>query len=318
MTTGRAAETEGGQAPNIPEIKFLHEGREISVTIPQFNALFTDIARFNSRFSMPSIMSSLFVSLIRDQEEPTKLDEQTQQLTAAGIGLIHHDVLDKSGLEIEPVSGKRGRLYTRTGQIDAGEIRINIREGRRFLGFLQAIVSQTIADNLDMRGNLENLSGVLAQQIFDHYDLREPSNEALQLLGSLEGIVGEYKRLGISSGDRLETYLTHSKKGDLREFLLVEQRGLLSEPGKYFGPADWQKDVSPEYLARRWNEALEALTMARDNPNAQDLYRQLFDHLSMCLRLASEDLEKPPRDEGHKEYKDKLKPVLQEVKQAFG
>lgn len=320
MTGVQDPETEGGQVQNPPEIKFYHEGEKIIVSPTNFNALFTDIKRFNNQFSMGSIMASFLLNRFENHGEEIRTDEETQKLTAGGISLIHSDVLDKTGLKVESVSGKTSRFYGPEGTTGSGELRVNVVDRGRFVNFLQAINPQITRES-ELGQNLQSLSNILAQQIFDHYDLKEPSDEALQLLGSLEAISREYKRLEIPGVDRLETYLAHSKKGDLREFLLVEQGGLLSEPGKNFGPADWQIDAGPDFLEERWNRALAVLQMARENPNARDLYNELYAHLSKCLDIAIENLEnlKKPDGGGYpEEYTSRLRPVLQRVKQAFG
>lgn len=306
----------------VPEVVFSQEGKRVLVKIYEINALFTDINRFNGQFSMPSLLVSLFRFHAGSEEDLeslklSSLGEQAQMLTAAGIKLIHDKVLDRVGLAIEPVSGKHGVVFAEGQEAGVGEIRINIMDRSRFLSFLRALNSQHLQDS-DLRNNLQKLSDILVQQICDHYNLHEPSDEALQLLGSLGNIVNEYKRLGIEGTERPETYLKHARQGDLREYILIEREGLLSEPGKYFGPADWQKDAGPDFLKARWNRALRILQMARENPNAQDFYHQLYAHLSKCLDIAIENLEKLEGGGYTEKYKGQLRPVLQRVKQAFG
>ena len=87
--------------------------------------------------------------------------------------------------------------------------------------------------------------------------------------------------------DRLYIYLNHARQGDLREYLIVEKWNLLAEPGRGFGPADWQKDGATS----RWESALEALRMAKNNPKAAELYQQLSEHLLKCIKIARNDVE---------------------------
>ena len=79
--------------------------------------------------------------------------------------------------------------------------------------------------------------------------------------------------------------------GDLREYVSIERRGLFSEPGKFFGPADWQRDSTPPYLEGRWNEALQILRITKENPKAADLSKKLHLHLSMCVKVALDGLQ---------------------------
>ena len=77
-------------------------------------------------------------------------------------------------------------------------------------------------------------------------------------------IIDEYKRLGMADAvTKLEDYFNHGMTGDLREYVSIERKGLLSPPGKFFGPADWQIDSSPSYLEARWNEAISILEIAK-------------------------------------------------------
>lgn len=302
----------------------IQTGEQVTtLKVVDFNALFSDIARFNRQFSMGSLMFGLISSHFEGDSEDTssplsKYDEQSQKLTAAGIHLIHSQSLEKVGMALESVSGKTATLIGQGEMVRVGELRVNISDRNRFLGFLQAI-DPTMTHNSPLGENLQGLSVILSQQIFDNYNLNAPSDEALQLLGSLEKIVGQYRRLEIPGTERLETYRAHARKGDLREYILVEHEGLLNEPGRFFGPADWQKDAAPDYLRRRWGNALKVLEMARDNPKAKELYDQLYAHLTKCLNLAIANLEELDPEKGYTEqYKAGLRPALQEVKQAFG
>lgn len=316
---GQTKQEVSGAKPKAPhEVRFSHEGKETILKVDEFNALFGDIERFNRKFSTGSIMARSIFSLYEGPEEDSlsTYDEKAQELTAAGINLIHRNTLNKVGLEIEPVSGKYARLIAADKQIGAGEMRLNIKDRRRFLGFLQ-VLDLTITKDSPLGEHLDGLSHILAQQILDHYNLQQPSDEALQLLGSLEGIVREFRRLEVRGSKRLKTYLEHSKTGDLREYILVEQEGLLTEPGEYFGPADWQKDIRPEGLKERWGVALKALETAKKNPNAQKLYHQLYEHLRKSLEIAIENLEVLEREGYPKEYISGLRPILEGVKRGF-
>lgn len=326
MATGPSQSPEQITPPSpSPDAELrIQTGEQVTtLRIADFDALFSDITRFNRQFSMGSLMFGLISSHFEGDSEDTssplsKYDEQSQKLTAAGIHLIHSQTLEKVGLALESVSGKTATLIGQGEMVGVGELRVNISDRNRFSGFLQAI-DPTMTHNSPLGENLQGLSVILSQQIFDNYNLNAPSDEALQLLGSLEEIVGQYRRLEIPGTERLETYLAYARKGDLREYILVEREGLLNEPGRFFGPADWQRDAAPDYLRRRWGNALKVLEMARDNPKARELYDQLYAHLSKCLNLAIANLEELDPEKGYTEqYKAGLKPVLQEVKQAFG
>lgn len=291
-----------------------------SPVVRDFNALFADIENFNSQFSMGSIMASLLISNVGSEDggnesNLSSVDKDAQALTASGISLIHEGILSKVGLELEPVSGKNATLFSGTETAGEGEMRVNLKDNSKFLSFIRSI-SLKESKGPELRKNLGNLSDILARQIIDHYNLKEPSDEALKLLGGLGNIVNEYKRLEIDSVRKLETLLAHSRKGDLLEYLAVQQQGLLNEPGKNFGPADWQRDATPKYLKDHWSRALQVLELTRKNANAQDLYQTLFPHLDNCLGIAIQNLD--TLEYLSEEQKKNLRDVLLGVKESFG
>ncbi|MBI2049521.1 hypothetical protein HYT32_01240 [Candidatus Roizmanbacteria bacterium] len=306
------------QGKDLQSINGSHAETEQSSRVRQFNELFGDIITFNKRFSTAGILGRLVTEIDSRTEAGessgnrvvglSKIGGEEEQLrTASGISLMHKPILDSLGISIEPVSGKYGSFYKDGEKVGIGELRVNITERSKYLSFLERL------DNPDLqtKENLQSLANILAQQIYDNYNLEKPSDEALQLLGSLGKIIDQYRRLNIVGTERLETYLVHSRKKDLKEYIIIEQAGLLHEPGKYFGPADWQKNASPDYLRKRWGDAIKVLEMVRVNPNAKGLYDQLYSHLKNCLDIASKDLEELPYKE---DYKSALRPVLQEIK----
>ncbi len=261
------------------------------------NHLFADIDRHNQQFSMASMMARSIFRHVRFEDETNKEpvpaslsgEEDHQQMNASALVVIHKETLNKIGLSLEPVSGKGAVLMYEGEEAGEGEMRINVSNRNRFIPFLEALAPDQVEET-GLKPNLESLSKVLSQQVLDHYDLKEPNDEALQLLGGLGKIIDEYKRLGMSKAvTRLETYLNHARQGDLREFVAVENAGLLSEPGKYFGPADWQGDSTPAGLRQRWDEALRVVKTAKANPKAGSLYKQLSEHLIKCIKIARND-----------------------------
>lgn len=282
------------------------------VTLVSVSHLFVDIRNYNDQFSLGRMMARGLLSHLRDEDSFENASEH-QLITAEALSAIHQGTLNRIGLSLEPVHG--GATFMAMGaQASSGEIRVNVSDGNRFTFFLRALQPQQI-EATGLKPNLEDLSGILAQQVLSHYDLKEPSDETLQLLGNLGNIVDEYKRLGMGEAVlRLETYLQHARQGDLREFVLIERNGYLSEPGRNFGPADWEKDTTPEGLEARWTDTLNALIMTRNNPQAQALYQQLGSHLLRCLGIAREFIRTAATSEYHsQEIKDKMDQVLEEA-----
>lgn len=262
------------------------------VNLTAVNHLFTDIAKYNEKFSLGSMMARQIFSIFPMEGDEPRVpkgpggEEEHQQMTASALNIIHQNTLEQIGLSLEPVSGKKATLMGLGEVAGEGEMRANVINRNRFTSFLGALTPEVV-ETTGLKSGLESLSGVLAQQIFDHYNLQKPSDEMLELFGGLGNIVNEYKRLGMGKKiENLATYLQHARQGDLREFVVIERDGLFSEPGKFFGPADWQMDSTSQGPQERWNRALSILQLAKNNPNARELYEKLGNHLLNCIKIA--------------------------------
>lgn len=291
-----AEETSPTHRKISPEVVVKNGEKVVPVQIAAVDSLFQDIGSYNAQFSLGRQMGSMLSRLFnRTEGEEFKnpfgdVSEESQQMSASGLSVIHGDVLKNIGLSIEPVTGKAFTVFAQGEKSGSGEARLNITDKGQFSGFLKGLEPEQVQET-PLKDNLKSLTNALNGQIMDNYNLDDPSDEALAFLGSLETIVGEYKRLGLDEdAERMGTYLRHSKEGNLREFIAIKNSGMLQEPGKGFGPADWVKDASPEYLERRWTEAFMLLRQSRENPKAHDQYKELLTHLNACLPIARTEL----------------------------
>lgn len=312
----------------LPEdaiVKIELDNRPYEVRLAAVDHLFADICKYNDQFSLGSMMvRALFAHFkVEDDEEGqakmTSLggEEEHQKMTASALAVIHEDTLNKLGLSLEPVSGKRATMIGLGETAGIGEMRINITNKNNFVAFLGALEPEQIEDT-GLKVNLENLSGLLANQVLDNYNLKEPSDEMLQLFGGLGNIVNQYKRLGMGEAVKgLKTYLQHSRQGDLREFVAIESNRLMSEPRKNFGPADWQRDATVEYLQDHWEEALTILKMAKDNPKARELYEKLGEHLLKCIKIARAETEAFTEGYYTADARKEMKHVLRDVEEEL-
>ena len=290
----------GSEDQAAPEatVRVESENGAHEVRIPAVNHLFADIEAFNRQFSMGAMMAGFLISSVHVGDDdkpgikPVQWDregsqEEHQLMTASALAVIHKDTLSMLGLTLDPVSGKSAIAFgLGEERVSDGQLRINVSDRNRFVSFLEALEPSQVEET-GLKSNLESLSGILAKQVLDNYNLQQPSDEMLQLFGGLGNIIDQYKRLGMTdSVNKLETYLNYARQGDLREYLVVEQWGLLTEPGRNFGPADWHKDGA----ASRWKSALDVLRMAKNNPKAADLYQQLSEHLLKCIKIARADV----------------------------
>jgi len=279
------------------QIVFKNGNNEFQVSIQEFNELFADIKKYNGQFSIGTMMVQALKSSVEDQggqnthgEVLKSFSKDQQHMTASGISVMNEATLNKLGLSLEPVSGG-STMYSGGEEASEGEMRFNVADRNQFLAFLGGL-EQEHAANTEVRQNLQNLAGVLSRQLSGHYDLEKPQEEMLELFGNLDGIIEQYKRLGLDDyASKLATYLGHARNGCLREFIEIERDQLLGEPRKSFGPADWQRDMGVSGVSEHWDKALDVLERLKSNPRAQELYDQLRGHLTMSLQTARESLE---------------------------
>lgn len=290
----------GEQPAQESDLRFDVDGQKIEVDLNDVEKLFVDMDRYNQQFSMGSMMARMITSRFKPEEgeKPSSKtglsdEEGKQQMDAFFLKAAHKGVLGNIGLSVEPVSGKTATMMVAGDSAQDAQMRVNIGDRDRFTSFLAAVDPDQI-EKTDLKKHLEELSSILSKQVLDHYNFETniAGDEVLQLFGGLEKIITEYKRLGMGKAvEKLEVYLMHGRDGDLREYVSIERRGLLSEPGKSFGPGDWQTDSTPDHLESRWSEATGILRMARDNPKASKLHQQLQEHLFLCVDLALESVE---------------------------
>ena len=284
---------------NISPIINVENGdKKTQVAIQEVDSLFQDINQYNDKFSLGASMFSLLKQHLEntdgnEEKKPltNNINEESQHMSASALDVMHQATLNNLGLALEPVSGKDVTIFTSEGATGTGEMRLNIKDRSQFSSFLKGLEINQVTET-PLNHHLKSLTDILNQQILDNYNLQEPDDNTLSFLGSLDNIVSEYNRLGLKEeAQTMEEYLTHAREGNLREFIALRTSGLMQEPNKGFGPADWQKDASPTYLKNHWDEAIRLLRTLRNNPKAMELYNQLFTHLNKCLPLAQTSLE---------------------------
>lgn len=297
-------------------IDFTIDGELVSIKPSEINQLFSDLENYNRQFSIGSMMAKALLGH-RDSEEKGEEgftlhdEESSQQITAFFIISAHKNLLNNMGLSLQAVSGRGATMYYEDASASEGEMSIDIADFHRFSGFLHALDHDKIKQ-ADLGSMLGGLARSLTQRVLEQYTQADPATEASHLFDTLEELIGEYKRLGLSDlVAKLETYNEHKKMGDLSEYLAVERQGLLNKPGKFFGPADWQKDSTAESLENRWENAIDTLLRLKQNPNAADLYQTLKAHLKVCVTAALDDLERTSNPN------EKLKTVLEAEKQKL-
>ena len=312
------------------EINFEVAGQKISINSKNINELFSDMEKYNHQFSIGAMLARSIFNVFEPNIESSKneiqktpvehLNEETdnQQINAFFVISKHKNTLEKIGLSLIPSTEVANiSLMKDGGQANQVQMMINIASKDHFIAFLGELQPSQM-EPAGLKHNLEKIISMLSQQILKSYDLLAPNQEAMELFAGMKKIIEEYKRLGMNESIlEIEEYYKHGTQGSLREFVAIKQKGLFSPPGKFFGPADWQIDSTPDMLEKRWNEATFILNSVKENPKAIELFEKLSEHLNMCVIHAIKTLDNLTSFEPEtiKEYRIILEAAKQKIKE---
>lgn len=264
-----------------------------------------DLQEYNSQFSIGTYMFDFLEDRVRDQTIP---QEKTPHITIEDIYKRHPVEFENTGLSLEPVKGA-AIMVGPDGKKETSEMRLNLSDGGKFQIYINALKPDSISAS--QAEGLKTVAELLTSQLAYQYRLNDPSDERMmELFSHISGIVRRYQELdpdstkGIAgSVERLNNYWEIAKKKYLREYLAVENTGLLNG-GEHFGPAAWHTDMSIGNYINRWRDAIEIARMIGQNPNAAGLYRETVDSLVKSLTEAREDILKRVAQEGKYGEKD--------------
>jgi hypothetical protein len=284
--------------------------------VPAVKQLFSEMERHNGAVSL---LSNLFMpdeSPSQDESAETRPltpDEATSQDGSDVPDLIDQifgetdkkvdfsdakrisDTLDRTGLELRRADSGVTIISNYDDNYDFVEYSIGVSDWDKFLGFLGTLDPEQVKES-GLEKHLEALAEVSLEEMADTLGPKRPEEEMRRLFEGMEGMIERYKELGMGAAQsvgELEDYLWHAKHGDLTEYMLIENEGLLlevdDEDNERYSPANWQKRCAdPEVLRDNWYFALDMLekTGPDFNPNAQELHQQLAAHLSKCVEIA--------------------------------
>ncbi len=268
----------------------------------EFNALLSAMEQYNQQFSLGKMMASFLSDHVHqaigtnvgDAEDIFKTSREHRRISEGSFLDNHANILNTMGLRIEPTEGKNATMFAGGEALGTGEMRLNIGDREKFLCFLRTLSPETGNDQSPFAPNLGKLIDVLQKQIEDHYDIDHPSDEAINMLASIDSIVTEYKRIGLGKNiDVLHSYLEKIRGGYFREYLLIRRNKIMVRPDEW-GPAIWHKDNSAESLRTAWDKAIDILEKVQKNPRASRLAKELQEHLIMCAHHSIQHLKDNP------------------------
>jgi len=259
-----------------------------------FGELVQDIKKYNSQFGLGNILGSIIDREITGGEKEGLDLEIESQLSWGNIELKFKDELTDTGLSLETIDGN-ATIYIGDDKFPSSQMRINIKNGKAFVQYLNSLSQETLTDN--QRYGLEEVAESITFQLSHEYKLDDPEDErVLNIFGHLEPVINSYRKLGLSeSTKQLSEYLDFARKGYLLDYLIVQREGLFAEiGGKNFGPSEWHTDANPEHYQKMWDKALDMLDRVRKNTRATELSDKLRTHLKKSAEYAQQDIKENP------------------------
>ncbi len=237
-----------------------------------------------------------------------KFEEQVTEGDMEGevLELVHNDLFMRAGVEIAPIGG---HIASTSGtRATSTELLPIVRNSMLLNDFLnEAKPEDTEIDGFSPF--VDAVLGTLDKQVqlaFDPAAIGDGSDDQVlsdevrglgeDALRTYVTIEDQLKRLGLDksySAKRLQEYLEYWGNDILPEFFVADSTGVLRDVNSNtFGPSEWQRDASPEFLSSRWNQIIKAIEYAKSNPKAQDFAKELVNRATAHLRFAQKDFKK--------------------------
>jgi hypothetical protein len=260
-------------------------------TADAVKALFDGVDRYNERHTASSFIAASVMDLLRSMDEDVPKNQNTAPSFSDLIG-EHADTLGKVGLVVKLDSDTIVCINDEERGTDIYQAYVDVEDAAKFLAFLKTLAPEQVtgAGGERLGKDIAWIMAVLVDDMQEGKNDGDPFPTAPLDSKLLRDIVAQYKTLDMAGiAEELEAYLDHELIGDLEEYRLVVEFGLLLGPGERMASAAlWQSRLDPEFLELNWKVALEVLEMAKANPNAHDLCLKLGSHLKDCIAFAIE------------------------------
>lgn len=301
---------------------------------PQFSQHFIDtvgaVNQYNAEHagiagSVKGIVGMLFGQA--GIKEPAVSAVEEAHMAKEMVQFLNTDALDEMGVRLAEIhsSGVRQIGHEELGKAKDGEastLFLVITDGDKFadtLVNLKPAPEQKDAVDKSVDSVLSRTVSIV-QQAFGNSPEQE-HDENLRRFGedqlsmfqdTLTPALAQGGFTELPSYQKLSEYAARSAAGTLDDYRGAERLGLL-ETG--FGPATWQRDATPEYLDRRWNEAFAYLKQLREKEQPTEYYTELFNRLRGDFDKAQAWLNS---DTGYPDdYMSKLKPKMAELSKIW-
>lgn len=218
---------------------------------------------------------------------------EEEQMARSIVGMTNTPILEATGLTLSPLR-TTGTMFGSQGQQSIGKVRLQVTDGGTFSSFLLAANPGTAVE--DFQKNAAGVVNSLIAETSDAIANDQNKQTALETLAYGKGIISGLEHIGLGDAPvakRLSDLAEHAQQGDIKEFVLAERAGLFEEPGEQgFGPSQWQKDASAQFMTDSWKNVLNIIKMTEGNPKAQELFGQLLKNAQADLDFAKDDWKK--------------------------
>ena len=224
------------------------------------------------------------------RSEPLESVVHTQGALTVMLVARNEQFLETTGLTVEQAADPHGVFMGQGSKYRSRQLRTGIQNAGRLLDYL-ADQAPLISSSPATLEALDRIANMFSMQVLEHYDLNDPSETALQLVGNATKIHATLQDIGVAGEgmDTFATYLEHIGTRSLREYLEVIQKGILNQPGGYFGPASWHRDSTPDEYRKYWQSAIAIVRRLQVNPLAQTFFAEVRNHLLRCSDFAAKD-----------------------------
>jgi len=215
---------------------------------------------------------------------------EEEQMARSIVGITNAPVLEATGLTLSPLR-KTSTMYGPQGEQSGGEVRLQVTDGSKFSNFLLAVNPEEAS--ADFQQNASSVAGSFIAEATDAIASNADEQTVLETFAYGKGIVAGLEHIGLAESpvtDKLRSLYEHAQQGDVKEYVQADNIGLLKAPEEQgFGPSQWHRDATPEYLTTHWSQVLDVVKAAKANPNAKDLYEQLLQSAQSSLDYAKSD-----------------------------
>jgi hypothetical protein len=220
------------------------------------------------------------------------------------------------GLRIDAL-GKHNPNKSVYGQ----ELTPHVDSPQRFVSFLETLTPDDVSEGTSLRRlatDILNLSVEMVRLTYAQETrgmLAPMSDEEIQTVGdnqlqTFAIVAAQYERLGL--GDtaefaRMDEYARRWGEGVLPEYIFAEYRAYLHPDIQGYGPASWQKDVTPTGFEDRWDEAVKFVLGMKQDPTKANFAEEVRISLLASIQEAKVWMVEKLEQGTDKEYMERLR-----------